>query len=116
MTRERRSSPRKLSNLPIEVADTMTGETIGRIGNLSRTGMMLICHRRLRNDALYQLRFSLTDTRGRRAEVETGVHTMWTEPAGIPGQQWSGLRIISISAPAAETLDAWLTTAEALGD
>ncbi len=113
MNQERRTSPRKASHLPIEVMDTMTGETIGRIGNLSRNGMMLIAHRPLRDDALYQLRFHLPGPRGSFAEIEAGVHTMWTEDAGTPGRQWSGLRIISISGPAASALDDWLAHAEA---
>jgi hypothetical protein len=108
MNDERRSAPRKPSPAQIEVVDSISGEAIGRVGNLSRTGMMLICHRPLRDDALYQLRFRLPDQRGVQAEIETGVHTMWTELAATNGYQWSGLRIISISGSAASALDTWL--------
>lgn len=108
MNDERRSAPRKPTAAPIEVVDSISGENIGRIGNLSRNGMMLICHRPLRDDALYQVRFRLSDRRGTQTEIETGVHTMWTEQAAINGYQWSGLRIISISGTAAASLDKWL--------
>lgn len=108
MNDERRSSPRKPIPTPIEVVDTISGESIGRVGNLSRNGMMLICHRPLRDDALYQLRFRLPVPRGAQTEIETGVHTMWTEQAAMNGYQWSGLRIISISGAAAASLDKWL--------
>ncbi len=108
MNDERRSAPRKPTPAPIEVIDSISGENIGRIGNLSRNGMMLICHRPLRDDALYQVRFRLSDRRGTQTEIETGVHTMWTEQAAINGYQWSGLRIISISGTAAASLDKWL--------
>ncbi|HEX5353894.1 MAG TPA: PilZ domain-containing protein [Rhodanobacteraceae bacterium] len=108
MNDERRSATRKPTPVPIEVIDSISGENIGRVGNLSRTGMMLICHRPLRDDALYQLRFRLPGERGAQAEIETGVHTMWTELAATNGYQWSGLRIISISGAAASTLDSWL--------
>ncbi|MBN8735740.1 MAG: PilZ domain-containing protein [Xanthomonadales bacterium] len=108
MNDERRSAPRKPTAAPIEVVDSISGENIGRIGNLSRNGMMLICHRPLRDDALYQVRFRLSDRRGAQTEIETGVHTMWTEQAAINGYQWSGLRIISISGTAAASLDKWL--------
>lgn len=108
MNDERRSAQRKPANAPIEVVDSISGENIGRIGNLSRTGIMLICHRPLRDNALYQLRFRLADKHGAAAEIETGVHTMWTEQAATNGYQWSGLRIISISSAAATLLDHWL--------
>jgi hypothetical protein len=108
MNDERRSAPRKSISAPIEVVDSMSGENIGRVGNLSRTGMMLICHRPLRDDALYQLKFRLPDRRGAPTDIETGVHTMWTELAATNGYQWSGLRIISISGSAAASLDHWL--------
>ena len=58
--------------------------------------------------SLYQLRFRLPNPRGAATEIETGVHTMWTEQAAMNGYQWSGLRIISISGAAAASLDKWL--------
>lgn len=108
MNDERRSAPRKHTAVPIEVTDSISGENIGRVGNLSRTGLMLICHRPLRDDALYQLRFRLPSARGANEEIEAGVHTMWTDQAATNGYQWSGLRIISISGAAAACLDRWL--------
>lgn len=108
MNDERRSAPRKPTTVSIEVTDSISGENIGRIGNLSRTGLMLICHRPLRDDALYQLRFRLPDRHGIHDEIEAGVHTMWTDQAATNGYQWSGLRIISISGAAAASLDRWL--------
>jgi hypothetical protein len=111
MNDERRSAPRKPSTDPIEVIDSISGENIGRISNLSRNGMLLICHRPLNDNALYQLRFRLPDRSGSHAEIETGVHTMWSEQASTNGYQWAGLRIISISGPAAASLDRWLDAA-----
>lgn len=108
MSDERRSTLRKAVTGPLDVVDSISGEIIGRIGNLSRTGMMLICHHPLRDGALYQLRFRLPNQQGIPTDVETGVHTMWTEQAATSGYQWSGVRIISISGAAAASLDHWL--------
>ena len=47
----------------ITVIDTMTDTVVGRIGNLSETGMLLIANAPLVEDALYQLRFLLPDPR-----------------------------------------------------
>lgn len=111
MTEEQRSAPRKPARMPIEVSDSLTGEAIGRIGNLSRNGMMLICHQPLRDDSLYQLNFRLPGPNGAATDIEAGVHTVWTERAATDGLQWVGMRIISISGPAATALDAWLEDA-----
>lgn len=108
MNDERRSAPRKPSTAPIEVIDSISGENIGHVGNVSRTGLMLVCHRPLNDNALYQLRFRLPVPRGAQSEIETGVCTMWTEQPTTESYQWSGVRIISISAPAAKSLDRWL--------
>jgi hypothetical protein len=108
MNDERRSAPRIPTAVPIEVTDSITGENIGRVGNLSRNGVMLICHRPLQDGALYQLRFRLPSPRGALEEIEAGVHTMWIDQAATNGYQWSGLRIISISGSAAASLDRWL--------
>lgn len=110
MNDERRSAPRIPVPAPIAVTNSITGETIGRVGNLSRNGMMLICSQPLRDGALYQLRFRLN---GNSEEIETGVHTMWTEQASTGSNQWSGLRIISISPTDADLLDKWLDSAAA---
>lgn len=108
MNDERRNAPRKSSRATIEVIDDITGHNIGRIGNLSRTGMMLLCEQPLQDGALYQLRLQMPGHSLVRTQIETGVQTMWTEGTSASGQQWAGLRIISISAPAAEWLDKWL--------
>ena len=111
MNDESRSAPRVPTRDAIEVNDSITGNPIGRIGNLSRNGMMLVCRRDLNDNALYQLRFRLPATHGNTADIDAGVHVVWTEHAATDGFQWAGARIISISAPAASALDAWLEAA-----
>lgn len=108
MNDERRNAPRKPPSVPIQVVDTVSGQAIGRVGNLSRNGMMLICRTPLHDGALYQLRFELPGPGGTNQPVEAGVHTMWTDMAATTGHQWSGVRIISISGAAGALLDTWL--------
>ncbi|MGA7296794.1 MAG: PilZ domain-containing protein, partial [Rhodanobacteraceae bacterium] len=67
---------------------------------------------RLRDDALYQIRFALPTIGNEDAPpIEVGVHEQWTEQAAVPGQFWSGLRIIDISPEADEQLATWLENA-----
>ena len=60
----RRARRRKVSDT-ILVTDAMTDSVVGRIGNLSETGMLLMASAPLVEDALYQFRFRLHDARGR---------------------------------------------------
>ena len=80
----RRARRRKVADT-ILVTDAMTDSVIGRIGNLSETGMLLIASAPLVEDALYQLRFHLHDTRGRESAFEVGAHLLWLDRASAPG-------------------------------
>jgi hypothetical protein len=110
---DQRRATRKAALDPIEVSDALTGENMGRIGNLSRNGMMLIGRRVLTPDALYQVRFHLRDREGRMHLLEAGVHEQWSEPAAVPGQHWAGLRIIALSDADNAVLGGWLDEPEA---
>lgn len=89
----------------IQVTDMMAEEPMGRVGNLSAEGMMLIAHRPILEDALFQLQFRLPD---RSAEIHVGVHALWCERSNAPGTWWAGFRIIDISEADQQALDAWL--------
>ena len=103
----RRARRRKVSDT-ILVTDTMTDNVVGRVSNLSETGMLLITSMPLVDDALYQLRFHLHDSRGRERVFEVGAHLLWTDNASAPGQSWTGLRFISVPPEQAEQLRHWI--------
>lgn len=104
---ENRRSRRKQTGQSIEVTNSLTGETIGQIGNLSVDGMLLIAHRHIADDALFQLNFVLPGSQPER-RIEVGVHEQWGEPAKTPGQFWSGFRIIDIAPDDRIALSAWV--------
>ena len=105
MNDDRRSAPRIPTVVPIEVTDSITGDRLGRVGNLSRSGLMLFCRIALTDDALYQLTLAVP---GHAETLEIGVHTMWTQAAATGGYQWSGHRIISIDDAGAKLLERWI--------
>jgi hypothetical protein len=109
---EQRRAARKRALDQIDVTDALTGENLGRVGNLSREGMMLIGSRQLNDDALYQVRFQLRDNTGKPHALEAGVHEQWSEPAAISGQYWAGLRMIALSDADDATLAEWLDEPE----
>ena len=57
MIDEFRRAPRRKVSDNVLVTDAMTERVVGRIGNLSETGMLLIASAPLNDDALYQFRF-----------------------------------------------------------
>lgn len=111
---EHRRSHRKGSREVILVSNSMTGDTVGRIGNLSADGLMLVANRGFGDDALFQFQFSLA-TEGvssRPRRIEIGVHALWCEAARSPGSWWAGFRIIDISEEDQTVLETWLDSAE----
>lgn len=115
MNDEFRRKPRRQIGEAILVVDAMTGETVGRIGNLSETGMLLIANRAMHDDALYQLRFSLAGSDGSRDDYEVGAHLLWKEPQGAPGLYWTGFRFLALSESQATRLRNWIGTNAAPG-
>jgi hypothetical protein len=101
-------APRKRADAIIQVSNAITGEVVGRIGNLSIDGMMLIANRPMRDDALFQFLFHLPDGNGRTQALEIGMHEQWSEPASVPGQQWAGFRIIDIGPEDQSVLTTWI--------
>lgn len=95
MNEYRRAKRRKVGN--IDVLDTMTGILIGKLSNLSETGMLLILGEAVASDGLFQLRFSLDDRHGKARQVEVGAHELWSDEAAAPGQVWTGFRFIDVA-------------------
>jgi len=110
---ENRRSRRRPPGQSIDVANTLTGESVGQIGNLSADGMLLIASRPIPDGGLFQFAFDLPGTAPPR-RIEVGVHEQWGEPANVPGQYWAGFRIIDIAPEDRTALAAWVETHEEL--
>lgn len=95
MNEYRRAKRRKVGN--IDVVDTMTGRVIGKLSNLSETGMLVILGEPVVSDALFQLRFALGPESGASRNVEVGAHELWSDEAAAPGQVWTGFRFIDVT-------------------
>lgn len=103
----RRARRRKVEGT-IPVTDMMTGIVIGRIGNLSENGMLLIASAPLTDDALYQCSFSLPLPGDALLTVEAGWHALWQDRSNASGQTWVGLRAITMPDAQLQQLRAWL--------
>ena len=108
MINEFRRARRRKAADTILVVDAMTERAVGRIGNLSETGMLLTAGAPLVDDALYQFRFGLPQEGGGESAIEIGVHLVWMDQASAPGQVWAGFRFIGMSEHVAAMLRAWI--------
>lgn len=108
MIREFRRARRRHVPAPVPVFDLMTEQMIGRLGNLSESGMLLIATAPVVDDALYQLRFHLRDDRGQDRPIDVGAHLVWSAQANTPGQAFAGLRFLTIDREPLEWLRHWV--------
>lgn len=108
MSSEHRRNKRKRADVIVQVTNAITGEVMGRVGNLSTDGMMLVASKPVREDALYQVSFQLP---GVAHTMEVGLHEMWSEPANVPGQFWAGFHFIDIGDSDEAALMRWLNGA-----
>ena len=92
----RRSKRRQLSEV-VQVVDSMTDEPLGRIGNLSESGMLLFSRTPGVDDGLFQLHFSLALPKGGSHVFSIGAHQLWSEPNQGSSSYWGGFRFIDIS-------------------
>ncbi|QDH69151.1 PilZ domain-containing protein [Marilutibacter alkalisoli] len=106
--REFRRAQRQRVRGTILVTDSMTDMGVGRVGNLSESGMLLIAHSPLVDDALYQFRFNLGP--GASGTIEAGAHLLWQDRASAPGQVWAGFRFITLLDSQLHRLRDWLAT------
>ena len=108
MMREFRRARRRNVPKPVAVFDLMTEQVIGRVGNLSESGMLLVATEPVVDDALYQLRFHLRDERGQDVPIDVGAHLVWSAAANTPGQACAGLRFLTIDREPLERLRQWV--------
>ena len=80
----------------VRVHDSLTGEVLGQIGNLSANGMMLITDARIEEDRVLQVHFLLSNESLERT-INVGVRSLWVQTANISSRFWVGLEIIDIS-------------------
>jgi hypothetical protein len=104
--KEFRRSPRRKISETVLVSDAMTEEVVGRVGNLSEGGLLLVANVSLTDDALYQFRFRLPGPEN--LDFELGAHLLWLDRGTALGQAWAGFRFIAMSEDQRERLIAWI--------
>ena len=108
MIQEFRRARRRNVPEPVAVMDTFTDQLVGRLGNVSESGLLLLASAPVVEDAIYQLRFHLRLGGGHEVPIDVGAHVLWMAEANTPGQGFAGLRFLTIEPASLETLRAWV--------
>ncbi len=108
MNDDTRRAPRREVADQVPVTDMMAEAVIGRLGNVSETGMLMICSVPMTPEALYQFRFAIQGPLGQPVQVDVGAHLLWNEHSNAPGQSWAGFRFLTLSREHREQLRAWI--------
>jgi len=91
------------------VTNNFSGESIGRVGNLSNEGLMLLAPKELPEEHYYQIGFSLGPANANKIEV--GIQSLWCDQAKSANTYWVGCKIIDISAEDSALLQRWVELA-----
>lgn len=108
MSTDTRRAPRRQVAELVPVTDMMAESVIGRLGNVSETGMLMLASVPMHDDALYQLQFAIPGAQGERLHLDVGAHLLWSEQTHAPGQAWVGFRFLTLSREHREQLRAWI--------
>lgn len=109
---QRRSVRRRVADA-LQVSDSISGASLGRIGNLSGDGLLLVGSRALPEQHVWQVDFPLPGNPGRR--MQAGIQCLWSVPAAGEHNHWNGCQFISISPQDQEVLDRWVEQEAAPG-
>ncbi len=92
-----RKHPRFDLKQPLRVFDTLSGEDMGMLVNVSEEGMMLLGDKPVVSDGVYQVSIPLQSIPENDVSLSIGVECLWSNGADMDGKNWSGFRIIDIS-------------------
>lgn len=96
---DRRALTRRHLLFYLDVIDRASGASLGRLGDISREGILVIAPTALEIDRSYQVRIILPTTIRdfSKPAIEAEVVACWTSPDANPELQCSGCRFLGIS-------------------
>lgn len=102
---EQRRLDRKTLRPPVHVYDSMSGERLGQIGNITSQGLMIISPGPIGEDLLFQLNFTLPSEGESAHPFTIGAHCLWCSEAESTGTHWAGFEIMDITDEDAHLLE-----------
>lgn len=94
---DRRSTDRiDAHTVRLGVRNTVDGQPMGIIGNLSPGGMMLIANQQLYPKGILQLGIDVPED-AHCGPISMGMKVLWCIPANSPDEFWAGLETLDVS-------------------
>lgn len=99
---------RKLSPEVIIVINALSGESLGRIGNMSDGGAMIITSQPILEGSVIQIQCLLRDSSGVPHRLEAGIQCLWNAKAQSDRGYWNGCRFVAMGEAEEQLLSNWL--------
>jgi hypothetical protein len=96
MEKQRKSKRRYLTQY-LKVFDRNTNEFIGRLGDISPEGIMLISEQPLETDVTYELRVDLPEAISDAGDLKINAKSLWTKPDVLPGFFDTGFQFVNVT-------------------
>lgn len=93
----RRKKRHELSK-PIPVVDTLSGETLGTLANLTIEGMLVLSNKPLDANRIYQVELAFPAAVAGADSVSVGIDCLWAKQGETPELNWAGCEIIDADA------------------
>ncbi|MCX4028236.1 PilZ domain-containing protein [Endozoicomonas sp. SM1973] len=94
---EKRQLLRTEAIQPVNVYDTLSGDCLGALVNISTEGFMLITTKPLPVSRLYQCQIKISFTAGGKDTIDLAAELLWLKGSNTPEHSWAGFQVIDIS-------------------
>lgn len=105
LSEQHRKLERRELGTAILIRNSMSGDSIGELVNLTVEGLMIISDQEMSTNSIFQFSLEVPDGANNTTSVELGVDCLWSRPAENFNRHWSGYQIIDASPDALKTID-----------
>lgn len=90
---------------PIPVIDTLSGESVGALANITVEGMLIICNRPMDANRIYQIALNLPESINGHESVGVGIDCLWVKQGESQDLNWAGCEIIDADQDAIDIIE-----------
>ncbi|MBT8139940.1 MAG: PilZ domain-containing protein [Gammaproteobacteria bacterium] len=107
---ETRRAKRHELNQPIPVRDTLSGDTLGTLANITIEGMLLVSNKPLDANRIYQVELVFPAEISGMSSVCVGIDCLWVNQAQAQEMNWAGCEIIDADPDSIEVIEQLIAT------
>lgn len=103
---ENRTVERRHLVFYLRVFEVHSREIIGHLTDISTAGLMLVCGREIKKDAVYDVRLILPKEVSGRTELQLKIKCVWCRPDPLPEFHVAGFEFVEIDLEQKKMIDA----------